>query len=277
MSDLFLSTLSSRPLLLWLGGSLLVYVVAANLLWWIRSTALARSLYGRGLFQAGRFLYYVAIPYLALGGWRPTVPGWPQRGLLALEDMGLVGLSLQWPITRWLEAAGTGLGFGFLALLLLGLAWANAAQVSREEHPAGAISARRMLGFASHPWWAMLVGGLYLEVHWAFYRGGLAVALDQVVSLTTAVFAGLALVGLEWILNPFWRAGWRTASRGGEVWLNAGLVLTSALLFLLTRNFWICLVIHWLLALPFRLLARPRQTEAASASSEPRLGEKNAA
>jgi hypothetical protein len=247
------------PLLLWVGGSILAYVVAANLTWWIRSTAFSRSPYGLALLQAGRFVYYLVVPYLALGGWRPRLLGWlPQQGLLALEDVGLVGPGLQWPVTRWLEAAGTGLGLGLLALLVLGLAWAIASHLFRTGRTAATIS------FAPRPWWALLISGLYLEIHWAFYRGGLGLALGDVYA---GVFWGLAAVCLEWILNPSWRAGWPAASRAGHVWLNAGLALTSALLFLLTRNLWVCLAIHWLLVLAFWLLARHRRAVGAGHSS----------
>lgn len=249
-------------MLLWVGGSVLGYIAIANVLWWFRATVWLRSPSGRALFQMGRFLYYLVVPYLALGGW----PRQPQQGLLALEDVGLVGLSLQWPVTRWLEAAGTGFGLGLLALLILGLAWANASRLSRRARGESALS------FEPRPWWAVLVGGLYLEAHWAFYRGGLAVALGDVYA---GVFWGLAVACLECLLNPFWRAGWQRRGRGGQVWLNAGLALTSALLFLLTRNLWICLAVHWLIALVFWSLARHREgshTGQPSVPGPPRRG-----
>jgi hypothetical protein len=248
VSTLAVPVIADAPLLLWVGGSILVYTAAAHLLWWIRPTAGLRSFYGRALFQLGRFLYYLVVPYLVLGGWRPRfLAGRSQQGLLALEDLGLVGLSLQWPVTRWLEAAGTGLALGLLALLLLGVAWAGASRLSPTDRQGGALS------FAAHPWWTVLVSSLYLEVHWAFYRGGLVVALDD---LYAGVFMGFAAVCLEWLLNPFWRAAWQIASQASHVWLDAGLALTSALLFLLTRNLWVCLGVHWLLALVFWALGR---------------------
>jgi len=261
------------PLFPWIVASLAAYVVAANLLWAIRSTARGArwlgSPYGRILLYAGSFFYYLVVPYLVLGGWWPFsgdvgLPGWqPQQGLLALADMGLVGLDRQWPVTRWLEAAGTGLALGLLSLFVLGLAWLNASRLSARRRPAGAVSGplrpgrRLALAFAPRPWWAVLVGALYLEVHWAFYRGALAVILDDVYA---GVFLGLAVVCLEWLLSPFWRRGLTpptgTAPDAGRTWLNVGLALTSALLFLLSRNLWICLAVHWLLALALRALAR---------------------
>ncbi len=54
------------------------------------------------------------------------------------------------------------------------------------------------------------------------------------------VFLGLGLAYLEWSLSPFWR--WGGAWAGGR-WLRAALALIVALLFLITRNLWICLAI----------------------------------
>jgi hypothetical protein len=219
--------LAPSPLLLWVLGSVAVYALGANVLWLLERVDPRRRLRSRLLMGSGRFLFFLGIPYLALGGWtRPTF-----QGLLSVEDMGLVGLNEYWPVTRWLEAAGTGLGLGFVALLVLILIWASAV---------------RRLGFAPRPWWGLVVDGLYLEVHWAFYRGALAVLLDDVYA---GVFAGLALVFVEWGLSPFWRRGWRLSRLAAERWLRAALALIIAVLFLLTRNLWVCLVVHWLLEL----------------------------
>ena len=231
------SAIAASPLAFWIGGSVLVYAVAANALWLLRGS-LHRPV-ARWLVQVGRFSFYLIIPYLAWGGW----PRRPYQGLLSLEDMGIVGLSENWPLTRWLEAAGIGLGWGALALAILSLAW---------------VSANRRGGstwllFAPSRWWAVLVGVLYLQVHWAFYRGALAVMLDDAFA---AAVLGLGLVCLEWSLSPFWREGWRLASRAAERWLRASLVLVIALLFFLSRNLWVCLGVHLLIEFSMRQLGR---------------------
>jgi len=183
----------------------------------------------RWLWQVGRFLFYLGIPYLVLGGW----PRQPLQGLLSLQDIGLVGPGGSWPATRWLGAAGTGLGLGSVALVILLLARRQANNMPR---------------FPRHPWWAIVIDVAYLEVHWAFYRAALAVLLGN---LYTGVFAGLGLVYAEWVVNPFWRRDFREESLAAGRWLRAALALVSALIFLLTQNLWICLAIHWLLELVF--------------------------
>jgi hypothetical protein len=242
------ATIAASPLALWIGGSLLIYTIGANLLW-LRKGAL-RLPYARWLVQVGRFAFYLIIPYLALGGW----PRRPYQGLLSLEHMGIVGLGGGWPATRWLEAAGVGLGWGVLTLVIMILAWLSA---NRRE---GSTS----LQFAPSRWWAVLVSVLYLQVHWAFYRGALSAILDDAYAGT---FLGLGLVYLEWSLNPFWRRGWQVASQAAERWLRASLVLITALLFVLSRNLWVCLAVHVLLEFSMRQLGRVRAGRKLPAQS----------
>ena len=244
------SAVAASPLAFWLGVSLLVYVVAANVLWLLRNSLRLQPF--RWLAQAGRFAFFLVVPYLALGGW----PRQPYQGFLSLEDMGLVGLSEHWPVTRWLEAAGIGLGWGGLALLLLGLAWVGA------NRRAG----RTWLVFSFSQWWAVLVGVLYLEVHWAFYRGALAVMLGDAY---VGAVLGLGLVYLEWTLDPFWRRAWRLESQAAQYWLHAALVFVITVLFLLTRNLWVCLAVHVMIEFSMRWLGRDRVRRPLAPSAPP--------
>lgn len=232
MLDPLISILSSSPLLLWVIASVLSYGAGTTLAWYVRRREAWRGPYDRGLVEGARFVFYLVVPYLALGGW----PRQPYQGLLAPGDMGLVGPGPAWPASRWLEAAGTGLAMALGTLILLLVARSQAAR----------NAGTGVLGFQSRPWWLLLVDGLYLEVHWAFYRGALIVMLGD---LYAGVFGGLVLVFVEWSLNPSWRDGWRQPSSAAALWLRAALALLSALLFLLTRNLWVCLVMHWLLTL----------------------------
>jgi hypothetical protein len=238
----------------WIWGSVLTYALVTNALWLLGDRW--SSPYRTWLVEVGRFLFYLAIPYLALGGW----PQPPYRGLLSLEDMGLVGLGGRWPITRWLEAAGIGLGWGLVALLILVLAWLNA-----NRH-----GDNLRLRFAARPWWLIAIDVLYMQVQWAFYRGALTVTLDNVYA---GVFLGAGLIYLQWGLNPFWRQGWRLESRAAARWLRAALALVMTVLFFLTRNLWICLALHWLLELSLRQLGRMRDRHELPAALPPQTAE----
>jgi len=244
------SAIAASPLAFWLGGSLLVYVIGANVLWLQRKSL--RRLPIRWLAQVGRFSFYLVLPYLALGGW----PRQPYRGLLSLEDVGFVGLSEHWPVTRWLEAAGIGVGWGVLVLVLLAIAVVSA----------NWRDGSTRLVFSPSRWWAVLIAVLYLEVHWAFYRGALAVMLDD---LYAGAFLGLGLVYLEWTLDPFWRQAWRLESQAAERWLRAALALVVTVLFVLTRNLWVCLTVHAALELSMRQLRREQAGRQLAVSSQP--------
>lgn len=229
------------PLLLWTLGSILVFALGSNLLWLTWDRRRLAAPFGAPLLQAGRFLYYLGVPYLVLGGW----PLPPYRGLLAPVNLGIAGFDSAWNVARWLEAAGTGVSVGLFALGFVTVVWLNA---NRREG-----STRLRLSATSA--WPLLVDGLYLQVHWAFYRGALAVLFGD---LYVGVFWGLALVHAEWLTSPFWRGCWRREERAGDAWLLAVQSLVSALLFLLTHNLWVCLAVHWALSLAVWALARKR-------------------
>jgi hypothetical protein len=234
---------TSSPLLHWVLGSVLAYVALAHVLWLVRSRSLWRPLYSGLLEQTGRLLFFLGVPYLALGGW----PRPPLSGLLSLADLGFVGWGPSWPATRWLQAAGNGLGLGLAASAILLLAWVIANRGMTRE------SAYRGLWFPSRPWWWLLVDVLYLEVHWAFYRGALTLLLDDAY---VGVFVGAALIYLEWGLDPLWRQGWRQGSQAASRWLCSAQALIAAVIFLTTGNLWVCLLVHGLIQLTFWHLGR---------------------
>lgn len=241
-------TLNLNPssLALWVLASVLAYAAGTSLAWRVSRRDAWRRPYDQWLVEGTRFLFYLGVPYLALGGW----PRQPYQGLLAPEDMGLVSPGPAWPADRWLEAAGTGAGLALLVLIVLLVAW----------NQANRCGAGRALGFSPRAWWLLLVDGLYLEVHWAFYRGALVVMLGD---LYAGVFWGLGVIFVEWASNPFWRQGWQQPSGAASLWLRATLALLSALLFLLTRNLWVSLVAHGLLAVTLWLPSRHQVPEKA--------------
>jgi hypothetical protein len=96
---------------------------------------------------------------------------------------------------------------------------------------------------------AGLVSGLMevllLAVHWAFYRGACATFFGDYAG----AFLGVALVGAEWFvyLGVNGLTG-RQVDR--ENFLHrATLAFTIAVIYIYTRNFWVCLVAHAVLHL----------------------------
>lgn len=236
--DHWASIVASAPLLVWLGGSVAVYLFAAHA-WRLMENSPRLRAPGRWLVEVARFLFYLGVPYLALGGW----PRRPYQGLLSPGDLGFAGVYDRWPPVRWVEAIGTGFGLGLVAFFILLLAWINLHR----------ISGPGRFCFQPLPWWVVGIDVLYQEVHWAFYRAALGVTLGKVYA---GVFLGLGLIYLEWGLNPLWRRDWTVEERVADRWLHLALALTSAILFLLTRNLWVCLAVHGALEFAFRALGR---------------------
>lgn len=247
MADLWSIGEAETALMAWVLGSVLINALASNLLWFIKDRDMRPAPSHRWVEEAGRLVYYVGIPYLVLGGW----PQGPNRGLFSLGDMGIVGLDALWSVNRWLQAAGTGLGWGLTVLLFLVLSWVNA------NRHAGTLR----LGFSFRPWWQVLLDVLFLQVHWAFYRSALTVVMGDPYAGT---FVGLGLVYLEWGLNPFWRQGWREKSLAAVRWMRSSLALAIAVLFFASRNLWVCLLVHAILELALRQLGRQRTRPIAA-------------
>ena len=63
-------------------------------------------------------------------------------------------------------------------------------------------------------------------------------------------------------------ASGRSKSLAAGQWLRAALALLASILFLLTRNLWLCLGVHWLLEMAFWRLGRD---STASAKESPQF------
>lgn len=97
-----------------------------------------------------------------------------------------------------------------------------------------------------------LVDAALLQWHWAFYRalaiGVLASGAAPLGLAAQPVYWGTWLAtgaaAVEWALNPYARAALRQAGRREAALRQAALALGTAALFLLTRNFYLGLLLH---------------------------------
>jgi len=231
-------------LILWTLASISTYALSANLLHFLGSPSSGR--FGRLLrtfegwphsswfFQALRFIYYLGIPYVAL-----------TRGVTNPTLMGV-------RVIDWFEgiALGTVLGLGTLALLIWG--WRHSLQAVAElgHWPQG----RPFLTEVSillTPWgWGLiLLEVLYLEIHWAFYRG----ATIRLLGNYYGVFLSLLLILAEWWLNPGIRKSMGIAYRSGETMTTAATAFSITIIYYFTSNLWLCIAVH--LAMQFGLLS----------------------
>jgi hypothetical protein len=240
----------------WLLGSVIAIVVATNLAWLVVHRKAAEPAFRYGPLAALGWLvisvFYLLVPFIAL-----------QRGVLSPYALGLT--EIDWPVTlsNGMVLAGlivAGLMFGWLVYRRAryeespgGEGWAE------PDVPAGPLprALTRVLAVLHAPLDAALG-----QWHWAFYRaavfGLLALPLSfpgvplvdralqglQAEPLYWGAWAGIGVAGLEWALDPFGRAHMRRPGERETALRRAALAVATTGLFVLTRNFWLCLVVH---------------------------------
>ena len=227
-------------LVVWVLGSVLLYGVAVNVWQRLRrtssgrlgrsTTALVSQPGGLWLSQALRFLYYLCIPYLALS-----------RGVTSPILMGMWGAG--WFQPGWASQLALGLAVGVATLALLLWSWRHfllAAHETDQGTPGAPYSFQRRVLAVPWGWGLIVLEVLYLEMHWAFYRGATIRAMGEYYG----VFGGLVLVLAEWGLNPLFRHNLSTATRDGETMTTAVTAFSMVVIYYLTANLWLCIVVH---------------------------------
>jgi hypothetical protein len=263
MSEWFTGLGYGGQLATWLVASFLLYAIAAQLAWqfqWLMPSGvpaagatsrhaipdryLERD-YGLGrlasrlegvllnpwLEEAIRLIYYLGIPFLAA-----------VNGLLAADLLGISG-------TDWVDGKSMqgflwedwvqGAGLALMATLAMTGVWCAGRATSRR---VGLVSVMPAL---SGPFWQRLLHALYDQVHWAFYRSGPILWMND---LYWGTFVGLGLVLLEASLNPVSRWALKSPETAGPPLFRLGMAWVSALLFLATRNLWFTVGVHLILA-----------------------------
>lgn len=214
-------------------ASALVYMLLANLAWHVRvapDSPLATQVRAvtarrdlRALYEVARLAYYVGIPFIALFS-----------GLLNLRAMGL-GFFDWADGTRWAIVI---ILAGWLLLMAIWLPYLRATA------DVGAPPWRQSLTFARR-----LVEIIYMQAHWAFYRAAAIVLL--IGSVPDAAYwgtvLGLGLVLVEAFADPRVRLHLTQVGETDLIVWNAGLAIINAIGFIVTRNLWLLLLIHFFL------------------------------
>ena len=231
----------------WLFASLLVAIVATNLTWLALGLILKRS-GKRRTGPAGSLLAAPAWLLVSLFFLLPPPAAW-RFGALSPRLMGLDGID-------WVESlrAGTPLACLIAGLLIFGwLVYRHSLSGDRGRTRAGRVGATLRAP----------IDAALLQWHWAFYRA-LAIALLPLVAgalasteillpvgrqlaeaqLYWGSWLGLALIALEWALNPFARAALRRPGQREIALLRIALAVVTTALFTLAPNFWLLLICH---------------------------------
>jgi hypothetical protein len=264
---------------LWIVLSILIYAISVNLAWRWRRPRLGRLAswikevkdwpFASWLLQLLRFAYYVGLPFcLLLNGdaversLRPflgfNIPlNFLMRGVLLPRAMGLGGLTT----SEWFAGNGMGIALGWGAFLLMasgwwyfirsvrGLPWGQAASPDLGT----SVGEPAMVLPSPRAWWVVLWEAIYAEMHWAFYRAGPIVLLDDYYA---GVFLGFLILSLEWWTDPVWRHGWDSKGQRPEVVLRWSLAFVMAIVFLFTRNLWLAIPLHWAIEMGCRHLLK---------------------
>jgi len=236
-------------LIFWTLSSISIYALATNLLHFLHGPSSGR--FGHFLktfeswshsfwfFQALRFLYYLCIPYVAL-----------TRGITNPTLMGM--WAVDWFEVHWFEETALGmiLGLGTLVLLIWG--WRHYLQSVAEIR--NRLQGRPFLAevrtlLTRWGWGLILLEVLYLEMHWAFYRG----ATIRLLGDYYGVFLSFLLILAEWWLNPEIRKDMGMAHRSGEAMTTAAIALSITIIYYFTSNLWLCMAVH--LVIEFGLLS----------------------
>lgn len=234
----------------WLVVSFLLYTLASQLAWqlqWLFANRHSQRGEGRGRWtdlvhdrptlilwarEAMRFIYYLGIPFLAA-----------TSGAIGTDLLGIRG-------TDWVEGKSAqgflwedwarGAGLATAAVLSIGGVWLLSRLLS---------SRSRLAPLPLHlpgAAWQRLLNALYDQVHWAFYRSGPILWLDDVY---WGVFVGLALVLFQASLNPAHRWALKDPETAAPPLIRLGIAWISALIFLATHNLWLTLAAHLTLAM----------------------------
>jgi hypothetical protein len=254
MSDL-VNSLGERWL--WLGGSLLVAVVWANVAWFFRRprTGPVGQFVGRlvawpfsgRLVQAARLLYYVGIPFAALVVGHDVVLSrflGLQPLALPTGDDGGSAVAANW--RDWTRDIGWSAALGIGLWLVLAFASWYHRRALREigEPPSGVVGATSG--------WTAFREAAYHEVHWAFYRNAPIMALGTY----WGIWIGLAFTGLEAIVNPGWRRTLSDRRYSQSALTRVSLAFVSGALFLQTQNLWTAMIVHFSVSLGLDALTR---------------------
>ena len=260
---------------LWLGGSLLLAILWANLAWYFRQprsssigefvTRIISWRFAPLLLQFLRLLYYIGLPTAALL--------WGQDAVVQ-RYLGLPsGQSDVW--LKWAHELGWAAALGTGAWTLLMLGWWTYRRALHTAEKKSPIAGANASG------WILLREAAYHEVHWAFYRN--APVIFVLARITGegywGAWIGLALVALEAALNPAWRKGLADPEKAPTQLMRGALAVVSSVLFVLTKdgNLLLSLLLHFGVSLGLSALVRvfpllpphrPEQTQTQAPATD---------
>jgi len=221
-ADLLPSFTLDQERLIWLGASLLLYVLGSVLAWMLSSSRpwlVLRTFVGSPL----RFLYFVGVPYAAL-----------LHGTVTLPALGLIEVAE----TMHLRSGVVIAAGGTVAIVLW---WWYLQHALRQQ---GGTSGPKHQ--PSHPtprwdWVFTLIETGYQETHWAFYRALLALLLRDSYA---GAFLALVISLVEMLADPATRYGLRAPLHAARFARTGNVAVLSTILFVVTGTSWVGATAH---------------------------------
>lgn len=237
---------------LWVLGSLLLGLAA----WWLLWLALRVDSHRGGRLQgwlrrpSGQLLaWLLRLAWLILPGYAALLLGAASPRLMGLTQ-------LDW---------GVGFGFGLAFVLLSWTILLAAGLHYRRTFPANPPWETLAEAIAGSVRLFMEAGGLQWQ--WAFYRSAAIAALTALASeqaVATGAWLAAGLISGQGVLSPLLWRDLRQPGRTESRLLRAVMLIASSILYLLSRNFWLCWALH---AVPL-LLLEPRLAQPPLAVNE---------
>lgn len=194
------------------------------------------------VFELLRFGFYVGLPFIAL------YAGW-----VDVRSMGLGQLD-------WAEGVRWAIVILLAAWLLLMVIWLPYLRATANVYAAPNAT----LSFARR-----LVELIYMQAHWAFYRAAAIVLFQGVIpdALYWGSAFGFGLVCLEAFTNPHLRGHLAVPGEVDEIVWSFGQAVLNTLTFIVTRNFYLLMLVQFVLTISVPHLRAPKPRRAPAATS----------
>jgi hypothetical protein len=198
-----------------------------------------------------RFAYYIGLPYVALI--LGVVPG-RYLGLVGLDQLAgsqVAGRGLMAFLARlradislliwsWLPGFPALISLALFMLLLLVATWLAYGHL-RRRLTSGVAARQLMLPGRQPPRRTRVV---YQAIHWSFYRSAVWLLAGD---LYLAVVGGILLVVAEWMLQPTAGESLAYVLARENLFVDASLLVATAVIFFFVPNLWLLVPTHWLL------------------------------
>jgi len=235
---------SQIDLALTLGLSIVIYSLVTYGNWYYRCHADApalRRLRGKiphspvwsWTYHAGRFGYYIGLPYMAL-----------RQGIVPASTMGLG----EWTTTS--DDALAAIALALAAFVILSATQRSYSRSLREQTETFRAQSE------SRHWVTATLDVLYLEVHWAFYRSGPIFWLGG--DYYTGSFLGFLLITMEELLNPGVRNALNRPQTSMSILVRWSIALCMTTVFYFSRSLWLVIGLHWLVEMGSLCVQRAR-------------------